>query len=426
MRIDKNLVVIGLSDEDTAHLRLLIRKAAEQLQQRWRWGSEEGADLVIVDADVFAGQMARTRALAAGMRVAVLTDESGPSTTELRLNRPLKLANVIDVLNQSGGGLALAPAMGNISDDMYLEFAHASSSRLDPPDGLRHLFDEEGDVDAQALGLAADEPVAIGADELFKRDEGAHKPRFSVPLTLDDDTYVERGGATSRSESRVSDSAEGMARQPSAPGPNTLPPVKRGSNVNLDGSRHALRAYLQGQLLAGPAQIRLGDAPALTLDPKNEQFYTEGGLGQLEIYARAPLSRSDWRALTTAELAQVRDTQTAQPYQNLVWLEALVQSGGRLAAQLDPGGSYKLKRWLELDRDVRQHQRIARAMLQPARLNEISAAANVPMADVFDVVNAYYAIGLVEWETRASLRAPAKPEASGGLLSRLKRPFGRS
>src|SRR6187431_1105426 len=74
MRIDKNLVVIGLSDDDTAHLRLLMRKAGEQLQQRWRWGSEEGADLVVVDTNAFAGQMARTRALAAGMRVAVITD----------------------------------------------------------------------------------------------------------------------------------------------------------------------------------------------------------------------------------------------------------------------------------------------------------------------------------------------------------------
>jgi hypothetical protein len=65
-------------------------------------------------------------------------------------------------------------------------------------------------------------------------------------------------------------------------------------------------------------------------------------------------------------------------------------------------------------------------MMQPARLNEIAANAGVSMAEVFDVVNAYYAIGLVEWEARASLRAAAKPESSGGLLARLKRPFGKS
>lgn len=425
MRIDKNLVVIGLSDEDTAHLRLLMRKGAEQLQHRWRWGSEEGADLVIVDPNAFAGQMARTRALAAGMRVAVLTDEATPSTTELRLHRPMKLANVVDVLNQSGGGLALVAQMGNASDDLYLEFAATPSHKLDPPENLLRLLDEDG-TDPAALGLHVDEAPPPDADALFKRDSAAHKPRFSVPLSLDENTYVERGESSSRSDVRVRDSVEGMARQASAPGPNTLPPVKRGSTPVQDTTRHPLRAYLEGRLLAGPAQIRFDGSPALTLDPKNAQFYSEGGLGQLEAYAVAPLSRADWRTLTTTEFAQVRDSVGAHPYQHLIWLEALVASGGRLAPQLDPGGSYRLKHWIELDRDVRQHQRIARAMMQPARLNEIAANAGVPMAEVFDVVNAYHAIGMVEWEARASLRAAAKPEPSGGLLSRLKRPFGKS
>lgn len=426
MRIDKNLVVIGLSDDDTAHLRLLMRKGAEQLQHRWRWGTEEGADLVIVDTNAFAGQMARTRATAAGMRVAVITDEAAPSTTELRLHRPLKLANVVDVLNQSGGGLALVTQMGNVSDDLYLEFAATPSHKLDPPEHVLRLLDEDGVADAASLGLHVDDVPPPDADALFKRDSAAHKPRFSVPLSLDEDTYVQRSEASSRSDVRVRDSVEGQARQASAPGPNTLPPVKRGSAMSLDTTRHPLRAYLEGRLLAGPAQIRFEGSPALTLDPKNALFYSEGGLGLLEAYAAAPLSRADWRTLTTTEFAQVRDSQPAHPYQNLIWLEALVGSGGRLAPQLDPGGTYRLKHWMELDRDVRHHQRIARAMMHPARLNEIAASAGVPMADVFDVVNAYYAVGLVEWEARASLRAAAKPEPSGGLLSRLKRPFGKS
>ena len=114
---------------------------------------------------------------------------------------------------------------------------------------------------------------------------------------------------------------------------------------------------------------------------------------------------------------------TAEPDQDA----ALVGMGHNGGPQLDPGGTYRLKHWIELDRDVRQHQRVARAMMQPARLNEIATAAGVPMADVFDVVNAYHAIGLVEWEARASLRAPVKAEREGGgLFSRLKRPFGKS
>ncbi|WP_386066631.1 hypothetical protein ACFJIW_19230 [Tahibacter sp. UC22_41] len=426
MRIDKNLVVIGLSDDDTAHLRLLLRKAGEQLRQRWRWGSEEGADLVVVDTNAFAGQMARTRATAAGMRVAVITDDPSESAQELRLHRPLKLPNVIDVFNTAGGAFELAPQIESGGDDLYLEFVRTPSSKLDPPDALVRMFEEDGVADAAALGLRVDAPPP-DPDNLFRRDEQAHKPRYSVPLSLDADTQVERtSGPTLRSETRAFESVDGLSRQGSAPGPNTLPPVKRGS-LALDGTRHALLAYLQGNLLAGPAQIQLDGGASLTLDPKHRVFHSDGGLAQLEVYAREPLALSDWRRLTTAEFNPIRESQPSQPYQNLVWLQALVGSGGRLASQLDPGGSYKLKHWIELDRDLRQHHRIARAMMQPARLNEIAAAANVPLADVFDVVNAYHAIGLIEWEPRASLRAPVKPEReSGGLLSRLKRPFGKS
>lgn len=422
MRIDKNLVVIGLSDDDTAHLRLLMRKAGDQLKQRWRWGTEEGADLVIVDTNAFAGQMARTRALAAGMRVAVITDDPTESTQELRLHRPLKLPNVVDVLNQAGGGLLLMPQFDSGTDDLYLEFVQTPSRKLDPPGTLAGMLDN----DAAPSGSHG-EATPVDPDSLFRRDEQMHKPRYSVPLTLDEDTRVERtSGPTPRSEARAFEVSEGLSRQGSMPGPNTLPPVKRGSVV--DTSRHSLRDYLDGRLLAGPAQIRFDGAATLTLDPKHRMFHSDGHLSELEAYAREPLAVSDWRRLTTAEIGQIRDTQPAQPYQHLLWLETLVNSGGRLSPQLDPGGTYRLKHWVELDREVHRHQRIARAMMQPARLNEIAAAANVPMAEVFDVVNAYHAIGLIEWESRASLRAPVKSEreTGGGLLSRLKRPFGKS
>ena len=45
------------------------------------------------------------------------------------------------------------------------------------------------------------------------------------------------------------------------------------------------------------------------------------------------------------------------------------------------------------------------------------------MGDVFDLVNAYDAIGLIEVEPR--IPRHTEPEKSGGLLSRLKKPFKR-
>ena len=63
MTSDKYLVVIGLSEEDEAHLRLLMRRAAiDHLSHMWRWGTEDQADLMVVDPNSFAGQMARNRA----------------------------------------------------------------------------------------------------------------------------------------------------------------------------------------------------------------------------------------------------------------------------------------------------------------------------------------------------------------------------
>ena len=407
MPVDKNLVVIGASDEETAHLRLLIRKATAQLQHRWRWGSESGADLVVVDPDAFAGQMARTRAVAGGLRCAVIVDEAMPSV-DLVLRRPLRVENVVDVLNRAGGALSMAVPIEA---------------------GRGHSYFDDGSLDAEPayppLTPRSTEAPALGFDEVFKRDEAADKPRFIVPLSLDGDTRLEVvGDPSARSESRRNDSADALAPQPRAPGPNVaLPAVKRA--VSTEGGRRTLRAYLDEALLGGPAQVVLDGAPALTLDPKHSTFYTAATPADLERYLREPLAQAQWRALTTAELAQVRDAQPEQPYRRLVWLDVLVNSDGRLAPQLDPGGSYRVKQRFDLGGDHRGHERIVGAMTEPARLNEIAAKAGVPMGGVFDVVNAYHAIGEIEWQSRASLRQPVKPDDKGGLFSRLKRPFGR-
>jgi hypothetical protein len=113
-------------------------------------------------------------------------------------------------------------------------------------------------------------------------------------------------------------------------------------------------------------------------------------------------------------------------YVKLVWLYVLLHSEGRLARHLDPGGTYKLSRWIEIERDFADYFRIASTMLQPGRLHEIAAASNASMADVFDVVNAYDAIGLIEWQPR-SPRAGTEPaeEPKSTLLGRLRKSFKR-
>jgi hypothetical protein len=49
-------------------------------------------------------------------------------------------------------------------------------------------------------------------------------------------------------------------------------------------------------------------------------------------------------------------------------------------------------------------------MLRPLRLHEIARKADAKMVEVFDVVNAYDAIGLIEWEPRKSRYAAETAE----------------
>ena len=53
-----------------------------------------------------------------------------------------------------------------------------------------------------------------------------------------------------------------------------------------------------------------------------------------------------------------------------------------------------------------------------------AAHARVPMSDVFDFVNAYDAIGLIQVEPRQPRHA--EPKQPTGLLASLRKPFGRS
>jgi hypothetical protein len=197
---------------------------------------------------------------------------------------------------------------------------------------------------------------------------------------------------------------------------SSAPSSPRDANL-ADAEPHRLRAWLGEGLLNAPARIDLAGAPTLVLDPKHRIAYAEAGLAALRPYCEAQWAARDWRPLTSAELAAVRAGQTAFAYERLVWLDVLHHSGGHLARHLDPGGTYRLTRWMEIDHDLGQYFRIASQMMQPQRLHEIAAASGASMGDVFDVVNAYDAIGLVEWQPRPRGGA----EAPVSLLQRLRR-----
>lgn len=409
MASDKYLAVIGLGEEDTAHLRLLLRKIAPQLGATWRWGSEENADLVVVDPTVLAGQIARNRAYSSGRRCAVLHPDESLRNGESRLAlKADSLAAVLDGISQSGITLG-APVM-RANEDFYA---------LDALDGP---FEIESDEAASTRAARGEASPAPGLDELLKPDSQASTPQFAVPANLADDTRVQRAGAkpSVRGERRIADSVHGLRR-----------PEARAEGINIaggmeaepqPGGSRALRDYLHGNLLGGPSRASIEGAPQLALDPKHRQFIASGELRALTPYVATPLPSSAWHALTTQELSRLQDAAPPRPYAALAWLDALQAADGKLARHLDPGGQFRLAGDPLPDTGFAHHARIIAALANPSKLNEIAATSGAPMADVFSMVSAYDAIGRIEMRGRRPRHDEAKPR---GLFAGLRRLLGR-
>jgi hypothetical protein len=396
----KTIAIVGVSEQEVAHLRLLLRKSAQELDHSWRWGDENDADLVILDVRSFAGQMARTRAHGAGVRYAIFTDAKKVDGVDLILQRPLQLANVIAVLNQSAGASARNPQIGSHTADFY----------------TRHVGEDEGmsDVILPELETRFHQPSPVaGLDELLSpepvelRGDGAWTPPSVLTPAAD------RGDVAAEPSSR--------APAPAVP----LRTYATRESMLADTAPRDLRAYLDVNLLQVPSRFTLAGQPTLTLDPKNKVAHASVGLGGLGAYCRSRWRLCDWQPLTNSELADVRETQQPQAYSRLVWLQVLLSSGGHLASHLDPGGTYRLKHWVEIEKELSRYFRIASALLQPARLHEIAATAAAPMADVFDLVSAYDAIGLIEWTPRAR-RDDGVEKKPPTLFGRLRKPFGKT
>jgi len=348
-------------------MRLLLRACAAELEASWRLGDESGADLVVVDTRHFSGEMALTRARGAGIRCAVFTDASADDA-DLVLQRPLQRANLVELLN----GIAAAEVRPQV-----------------------HVPDEEFYVRDLGIGMVEPRPVediVPGLDEALRA-----KPK----------------------ELRGENVAEPMRSEPDIPARRAADAPMRAwatrESMLEETALRPMRDYLGGELLRSPSRVVLDDAPPLVFDPKHHMAYIAGGLRNAEIYARSRWRLCDWAPLKSSELARAREELVALPYSRLTWLDVLLQSGGHLARHLDPKASYRLVQWVEVDPGYGWVFRIASAMLQPLRLHEIAAASSAKMADVFDVVNAYDAIGLIE------ARSPV-PEERGRPAKSL---FGR-
>ena len=86
-------------------------------------------------------------------------------------------------------------------------------------------------------------------------------------------------------------------------------------------------------------------------------------------------------------------------------MDTFIHSRGALSRRFDPEGTYRLSKRLDLSNDYPRALRISAQMSNPRRLDAIARASAADLAEVFDVVNAYEAIGYLEW-TRSGAVPP--------------------
>jgi len=173
-------------------------------------------------------------------------------------------------------------------------------------------------------------------------------------------------------------------------------------------------------LQRGPLLIERPGLPRLVLDPASDSFHVNAPLSRLEAYFLDPLKGSECRQLPRSRLDELRAGAPARPLMQLHWMGALLRSNGCLASHLDPGGTYRVQRWMSVYGEYRKQYRIATMMLRPLRLHEIARKADASMAEVFDVVNAYDVVGLLEWQPRVSRYAQAANDPAQPAVSKHK------
>jgi hypothetical protein len=451
MTTHRTLAVVGASEETIAHLRLLMRLGQTTLRHRWDWGTEAEADLIIVEPTSLACSGVQERCQAAGIPCALLCDADEIVVHGLVLRRPLKMAQVVAVLNAAGATMAdkRSADVDALGEDFYVR----ELEEFQPP--ARSDNDDVWMPQARPSAMAgriaerAPQKPASDLDTLIHGDP-LIEPEAPKRL-IEPDTWVQpsSGEPSRRSESRADESRHrvpsgntvGIAGvTPIDPLSYSLPvrdddrlretetlpaaPLLRSEGIEAHDPR--LIQYVEEDLLRSPSQLSLDGLPAIIFDPKAKLFHVDTDLSELAVYWRQSLARPIVRTVSTTDLARARAAMPGRSYDELRWLDVVLAASGRLNGKLDPGGSFCVRQPVSIAPGFRAHGPISAALASPARAHEIAAASGAPMEQVFDMINAYDAIGRLQWtprQRRSDGDEPARP--ASGPLSRLKWPFGK-
>ena len=439
MKPTKILAAVGANDETIAHLRLLLRMGATRLQHDWHWGTELEADFIVVEPGTLAAETIQTHCQAAGIPFAVMCDQNAVVVQGMALRRPLKLDQIVAVFNAAGASSAgstevqafgadfyttqhlgdTVPPAGRDDADVWAAHERAAESaprpRSAPVQDLDHLLYGDPLAESVEVGPLVPEGTEVDPIEL-QRTARSERSRYNA----DDRMAATLIGVSTVDVAPILPLVRG-SMSPAAAAAATNAAAKKAR----ENPSRPLLDFLESHVVASPTQLRVEDAPVVTLDPKHRHFHAAGPLQGLAALVDRGVTPEQVATVAGSELARVRLTEPGRSYDELRWLVALLQSSGTLSSRLDPGGTFCVRNALVLDPEYRNHGAITAALKAPSRLHEIAQMSGAPMGDVFDIANAYDAIGRLEWTPRAPRQSsePAKPEGSGS--SRLKWPFGR-
>ncbi len=376
---------VGLSDEDLAHVRLLLRAARKELRDPWTWGSEARSDLVIANPRRLIGDSARRRAQQRGVACAQIleTDDAKPNGPFLL--KPIRRDRFVALLNRVGYE-TLAESVDDDLDDIFadMDLGMVDLSQLE----TEHPGKNNAFVPSSQRGESF---AVIAPTSLTDAPPGySAMPAAREPA---------RGAAAFDRAYRAARKAVSDPHPDPAPEPE--PEISPDIPLIDADSTYPLADYITNNLLVGAARITLPHLQALTLDPERKQFLAQGSLRALEPYARQPLRYGDWQRLG-AELESLRRHAPARPLAMLVWVDRFLRAGGFLPRHVNAGGLFHLTRRLELGEDYPHAFRVGNYMTTPRKLHEVARLSGIDLAEVFDIVSAYDAIGYMEWTRRES------------------------
>jgi hypothetical protein len=398
MATDRIIVFAGVSEDEEARLRLLLRKAAGQLNDHWVCADDESeADVILTDPLTIAGNVAIANAKRLGVPYLVLSDTVRRGEERWTLQRSPTVLDLAGLLNGLElGEVPSLPVVSSQGDDFY------NIDLEEPEEPTSEEQDSPPAPARESLQLTPMGAEAQDAEALFRRDPLARAVAVLKTHRLAPETTVESTvGHTGRSELRSVSYGNPFLKNFDDSGKGVI-----GGGRQNDGevAEFTLAALLKGGVIYAPSQHHLPGHALLVIDPKLDVFHSEAKLDQLRPYCGPSYGRDDWKPVTTQALKEIRTRMPGRSCAELRFLCALMASVGRLDSRLDPGGSFWLQGVLKLDDSLPQEQRILAAMPEARRLNEIASESGASMEAVMDVINALSASGLLGSRLRDRLR----------------------